>query len=183
MQSNTPQTHHETGGGQLVDRADWKRQAEQHLARFRPPHVDKKRATVLALVEARLAGVSEETVWGRPETCSRSIYHGKWRREPLFSDVLEHVTGLAREWQSGLRLASLEAAAERLALFAPDAVDTLIQLLDERYEPRDRRQAAVALLDRADVKTALKGFVALDVTTLSDEELDAIVGRGRTSTS
>ena len=53
---------------------DWIDAVAAELDRLENPHRDKKRATILAIVDARLAGKSEETVWTprRTETCSRS---------------------------------------------------------------------------------------------------------------
>ncbi|MCA9384077.1 hypothetical protein KC909_06980, partial [Candidatus Dojkabacteria bacterium] len=52
-------------------------------------HERKKKDTIIALVDVTLAGVSEETVWGRGETCARSTWHEKWKKDPLIADVLE----------------------------------------------------------------------------------------------
>lgn len=40
--------------------------------------IEKRRNTIIALVEARLSGTSEEEVWKRRDTCARRIYHEKW---------------------------------------------------------------------------------------------------------
>ena len=82
-------------------------------------HYGKMRGTIIAIVGARLAGESEETVWEprRPETCSRTIYQRKWKKQPLFADVLKQVEGLAREYQDGRSLrAKQQAAGKALAV-------------------------------------------------------------------
>lgn len=136
--------------------AEWEAQAAAELARLAQPHAAKKRATVLALVDARLAGTSEEEVWRRPETCNRSTYHEKWKREPVFADVLENVTALAREWQDTKALRALRQAAERLALASPAAVAKAIEIMARSEDANVTLRAAFGILDRAGVETAVK---------------------------
>lgn len=135
--------------------ADWETAATEALARLTEPHLSKKRATIIALVDARLTGVSEETVWKRPDTCSRNIYHSRWKRDPVFFEVLETVTGLARKWQDSRGARALASAAERLALASPVAVARLIEKLQSADEAIVLR-AAMGILDRAGVDTAVK---------------------------
>ena len=135
--------------------ADWKDLAQTELVRITGLHHQRKRNTILALVETRLAGRAEESVWSLPETCSRNTYHSKWKQDETFASVLANVTALATKWQSGRRLAALEEAAEELALAAPDAVAALTQLLQSANE-KTRRMAAVNILDRAGMETAQK---------------------------
>lgn len=137
---------------------------------------DKKKATILALVDAHLSGQSEETVWGRPETCARNTYHLKWKKDPLFAAVLADVDGLARGWKDGRSMRALSEAAERLALASPVAVAKLIERLKSQDESIILR-AATAILDRAGMQTAAKSSqVDVDMSTLSDAELQAIIG-------
>jgi hypothetical protein len=135
--------------------ADWFDTAAAELDRLTGVHVGKKRATILALVDARISGRSEETVWSLPETCNRSAYY-KWRKEdPIFFDVLTKVTGLARTWKDGAALRALAQAAERLALASPVAVARAIAML-QSGDDRIVLQAAFGILDRAGVETAVK---------------------------
>lgn len=124
-------------------------------------HYGKMRGTIIAIVGARLAGESEETVWEprRPDTCSRTIYQRKWKKQPLFADVLKQVEGLAREYQDGRSLRAKQQAAERLALAAPIAVATAIREMQSE-DPAVRLRAAFGILDRAGIETAPKGTVA-----------------------
>lgn len=124
-------------------------------------HYSKMRGTIIAIVGARLAGESEETVWEprRPYTCSRSIYHKKWKKLPLFADVLEAVERLAREFTDARALRAKQLAAERLALAAPVAVSTAIQEMQSE-DPAVRLRAAFGILDRAGLETAPKGTTA-----------------------
>ena len=153
---------------------DWIDAVAAELDRLENPHRDKKRATILAIVDARLAGKSEETVWEprRAETCSRSIYHQKWKFDPVFADVLERVSKAARDYQDGRALRALRQAAERLALASPVAVATAIDAL-RAEDANVRLRAAFGILDRAGIETSTKSTVVStedDVSALSDEE-------------
>jgi hypothetical protein len=159
--------------------AEWTEAAQAALVRLDGErHGDKMKATILALVDAHLAGRSEETVWGLPEACSRNTYHGKWKRDPLFAQVLGEVDALAKGWRDGRSLRALNEAAERLALASPVAVAKLIERLKSEDEGIILR-AATAILDRAGIETAAKSSsraeVEVDVSRLSDEELQAIL--------
>lgn len=134
---------------------DWESQAAAELNRLTNPYATKKRATVIALVDARLAGKTEESVWGLPETCSRYIYHSKWKKDPTFAEVLERVTALARQWKDLQGIRALGQAAERLALASPVAVARAIALL-QSGDDRIVLSAAFGILDRAGVETAVK---------------------------
>ena len=137
---------------------DWIGAATAQLDRLRDErHYGKMRATIIALVGARLAGESEETVWEprRAETCSRQVYQSKWKRQPLFADVLERVTALAREFVDGRALRARQQAAERLALASPVAVATAVGEL-RSDDPAIRLRAAFGILDRAGIETAPK---------------------------
>lgn len=154
--------------------ADWIDLAQTELARITGLHYQRKRNTILALVEARLAGRSEESVWTLPATCSRNTYHSKWKHDPTFANVLKLVTEMATTWQSGRRLAALEEAAEQLALSAPDAVKRLVELLKSQ-DPKTQRMAAINILDRAGMETAQKMGMShrpdlSDVAQLDDAE-------------
>lgn len=118
-------------------------------------HEQKRRQTILALVDARLAGRSEETVWDRPETCARSTWHEKWKRDPLMLDVLASVERAARRWTDTRTLRALAEASERLQLASPAAADKAIALLLSE-DDRVALQAAFGVLDRAGVETAPK---------------------------
>lgn len=140
--------------------AEWETLAASELDRLTNPHAAKKRATVIALVDARIAGRPEETVWTLPETCSRTVYHTKWKRDPVFAEVLEQVTAAARQWRDGTALRALAQAAERLALASPVAVARAIALLQSSDEQVVLR-AAFGILDRAGVETAVKSRTEL----------------------
>lgn len=120
-----------------------------------PSHAEKKKATILAIVAARLEFRSEESVWGDPKVCNRATYHAKWKKQPLFADVLHQVTQAAKAHRDSRAARSLAQASERLALAANPAVGRLVQLLTSNDESIILR-AAVAILDRAGLETAQK---------------------------
>lgn len=140
-------------GGDMAE--GWLVEAARLLDELPQPHKEKKKATILALIDARLAGHSEETVWDRPDTCSRSIYHEKWKKNATFARVLAEVTRLAMSWRDSETLRALKRAAERLALASPTAAIKLIDRLDNADDGIVLR-AAFGILDRAGVDTAVK---------------------------
>ncbi len=161
-----------------LSESGWKKKAVAELARLNDERwADKMKTTIVALVDAHLAGISEETVWGRPETCSRTVYHQKWKKQPLFAEVLAEVNGLARDWKDNESVYALEDAARALKLATPDAVKRLVAIMAQADDLTNSRLAAVAVLDRAGLETAAKSSssVDVDVSRLSDEELQRIV--------
>jgi len=145
-------------------------------------HGGKMKMTIIQLVDAHLAGRSEETVWTLPEACSRKTYHGKWKKNPIFAAVLAEVDGLAKGWRDGKALQALNEAAEGLALASPDAVAKLVERLNS-FDEGIILRAATAILDRAGIETAAKSSSRANVdlrsiVELSDEELAAIVQDG-----
>ena len=109
---------------------EWLAEAAGLLDALEPPHKEKKKATIIALVDARLAGRAVESVW--------------------------EVTRLATGWEDGQSLRLLKKAAERLALASPAAVARVIEKLGSADEAIVLR-AAFGILDRAGVDTAVKG--------------------------
>lgn len=178
---------------------DWLSVAANQLARLDGQHAAKKRSTVIALVDARLAGKSEESVWDRaahPDVCSRTVYHAKWKREPVFAEVLETVTKLAREWRDTRALRALQQAAEKMALASPLAADQLVSIATAGQVRRARAgangkpvvftepaaaaevlRAAVALLDRAGMQTAAKSVQA--AAALDADQLAAMLAQAK----
>lgn len=157
----------ETGTGQ----GDWRDQAQAQLQRITGRMAAKKRATVVAIVETRLAGKGLDHAFiGRIDTCSRNVWHTKWKRDPIIAAVLDDITELALSYQAGAVSRALAEAAERLALATPQAASTLIALLADQ-NAREQRLAAVAILDRASSLTAAK---AGDLSRLSDDELEEL---------
>ena len=136
---------------------DWLTTATAALDRLDGPHARKKRATIIALVDAHLAGKPEVTVWEprRAETCSKTIYDTKWKKEPVFAEVLATVDKLAADFRDNEELRALLSARRRLALASPVAVGRLVALLQSADEAIVAR-VSTAILDRAGVETATK---------------------------
>lgn len=120
--------------------------------------IQKRRNTVLALVEARINGTPEEDVWKRKDTCTRRIYHQKWKVEPLFAETLAAVTSGARTAKAKT---ALENALYKLQVSTETAVDRAIELIQSRDEQVALR-ASFGLLDRADIKTAAKSSTSIE---------------------
>lgn len=133
----------------------WVEAAAAALTRFDGQHARKKRDTVIALVDARLSGRPEESVWELPQACSRTIYHTKWKHDEVFAAVLAEVFGVAQHWQDTRALRALQSAAERMALASPVAAAKLIGLMNADDAAIVLR-AATAILDRAGMETASK---------------------------
>ena len=83
----------------------WIDAAAGALAELQPPHVERKRATIIALVDAQLAGRPEQSVWGTPGVCNRGTYHLKWKFQPDFA------AALASSLPVGARVAGYPGAA------------------------------------------------------------------------
>lgn len=135
-------------------------------------HAPKKKATILALVAARVSGRSEETVWGLSEVCNRSTYHQKWKRDATFADVLKRVTAAAFQHKNTEAARAVTKAAERLALASPAAAARLAGLLQSTDESTVRL-AAINILDRAGLETAAKAQQQQVVSAAADWRQDA----------
>ena len=149
--------------------ADWETAAAAELSRLEGRHATKMRATVIALVDARLAGTIEEDVWRRADTCSRTVYHTKWKKDPTFAEVLTSVERMAREWKDGEAVRALGLAAKRLALASPVAVARAISMLHDA-DSNVVLRAAFGILDRAGVETAAKSSSETTTTEISLDE-------------
>lgn len=146
----------------------WIQASAEHLARLPQPHAAKKRATVIALVRARLNQEPEADVWRQPETCSKTIYYTKWRLDPIFADVLAQVEKAARTWHDETEIRALALSRRRLAVYSPHAAQTAFEALNNP-DPHVRLRAAFGILDRAGLDTANAG----DADSETQAELDA----------
>lgn len=180
MQSDRVEKEEESGEGEdalhyptaLDDVDGWKRVVTAELGRLDgAQHERKKKDTILALVDARLAGVTEESVWRRAGTCNRSTWHEKWKKDRLIAEVLENVYRAAAGWKDGRAAAALAEAAEMLKLESPNSVRTVVFLRDRAKDEKVRIRAALGILDRADVKTATKSSEA------TTHQVDEALGR------
>lgn len=135
-------------------------------------HAEKMKTTIFALVAARTAGRSEETVWSQPGTCNRATYHNKWKADATFADVLKRVTAAARHYKDTEAARQVAKAAERLALASPVAAARLAALLQSDDETTVRL-AAINILDRAGLETAAKSQQQQIGSTLDEWRQDA----------
>ena len=119
------------------------------------PHVEKMITTILALIDARLAGSSETAVFGQPDTCNVSTYHKKWKHDEHFAKCLDALTKLAIEWKDTRHVRAIRTAAERIQLASPIAATTLVRLMSS-HDQNIQLRAANSILDRADSDTANK---------------------------
>ena len=143
------------------------------LDALQPPHLQKKIATIFALVDARLAGRSEETVWARPDTVNRKIYHVKWKKDPVFAAALDAVHKAALRAQNQRALDAVRLAAYRLQLASPAAAGVTIKSMTND-DPNVALRAALAILDRAGLETAPKNEThAVGPTPLDQWRRDA----------
>ncbi len=125
------------------------------LDRLQAPHKQKKITTVLALVDARLAGKSEESVWSQPGTVARTNYHAKWKKDPLFAEVLATVHRAALRQQNSRATDTILRAQHILRISSAGAATTLVKAMTSTDEQIAIR-AALAILDRAGLETAAK---------------------------
>ena len=139
----------------------WKQTIREQLSRLNGlQHERKKKDTLIALIDANMSGKSEETVWEREDTCARSTWHEKWKRDPLIAEVLERARRLAHDWRDGLAANTLAEAAELLALESYASVEKAAHLRDKSDDDRVQLQAAFGILDRAGALTAAKSDVS-----------------------
>jgi len=122
------------------------------LERLPGPHKLKKRQTVVAIVDARLAGRSVDSVFGLPQTCARNTWHSKWKHDETVAEVLEEVEAAMMAEADAEALAMVGAAWRKLQLNSLGAVDMLVtQLGNENGSVAVR--AAKEILDRASPST------------------------------
>jgi hypothetical protein len=145
--------------------SDWTQHAAEILNDLDGQHAEKKRATILALVTARLEQRTEESVWSDPNVCSRKTYHTNWKKDQKFSAALADVTRFAQGWKNQKSARALRDAADRLAMLAGPAVTVLGRTLTSEDEAIALR-AALAILDRAGIETAQKGEIVQVETNL-----------------
>lgn len=155
-----------------VTRPGWADAAGRELDQIVGRHAAKKRATILAVVGARLRNEPVERIFDRPETCARSVYYGKWLRDPQFSATLARVTTLAQHWQTEQELTEL---TRRQA----DWVNKMVAVTDVAAD-RLAEMAAVAVSDGWTYGDFSRMLLAVDKTgrlarSLTTERTEAIV--------
>lgn len=109
--------------------SDWIGLAQAELVKLPGPHVAKKQATIIELVAARLSPeMVEEDVWSKEDTCSRTTYHTKWKKNAVFAGVLAAVTDIAMTWQSGSSLRHLQ---ERQEAWQKQAYEMALKMIEK----------------------------------------------------
>lgn len=151
----------------------WRNAAREPLRRLREVKqgtrtpVEKMINTIVALIDARLSGKPETVVFDREDVCSKTTYYTKWRDDPDFVAALDEATQLAYDWKDGWAMSRIRLAAEKLQVAAPDMTDIAIAIAKRAFLANDDAaalRAVFGVLDRADVKTAVKSGVSMDAS-------------------
>jgi hypothetical protein len=133
----------------VADDTGWYIHIVEELRRLDGEQWDrKKKDTIIALIDARLSGAPEESVWSRPQTCARSTWHDKWKSDSLISSVLDSCRRLVDEWRDDRGSLAIAETAQRMKLESPASLDEVIRVRDLGGDDADRLRAALAILDR-----------------------------------
>jgi hypothetical protein len=160
------------------------------LAAIQPPHLEKKRRTVLLVAFAKVNAEPLKPLFGRPDTCNESIWWAKWSKMPDIRAALEACERRALEWADA-ETVRLEAryrqerkrSVAKWAAAAPDALAAVMAGAGQRGA--DRINAAVTLIklaDPADSATVgtVGGSEAVGIqkayVTISPDDWDAATG-------
>jgi len=85
--------------------------------------------------------------------CRMTVYYRKWARQPPFVEALDAA-------RSEVTSHAMQHAVSILQTGTPDAALELVRQIGEAEKDSDRRLAAVAILDRAGIETAVKQAAA-----------------------
>lgn len=170
----------------------WLSVAQEELDKLRAAHaghrdLQKMVTTIIAIVDARLAGESETSVFKRKDTCNQTTYYRKWKADEAFAACLTNLTELARKWKDEKALRAVNKAAETIAILSQPAAFKLGQLLKSADESI-RARVALGIIDRAgataagrearEVQVLVEKLIGqIDLNKLSNEQL-ARIGRG-----
>lgn len=133
----------------------------QLLKQIKPPHIGKKRATVVKLAYAKANELPLKDVWSQPDVCNETVWYTKWQYVPEMKASFEACYKRILEWsdeqtaavQAHYRRLRLQAIAKHAAT-APDALADVMQ--DNAQRGSDRISAANALLTWSDPEAAGK---------------------------
>jgi len=156
------------------------------LAAIQPPHLEKKRRTVLLLAFARANQTLVAEVFGRADTCSTQIWYEKWFRLPDVKAAFDACYARALDYADE-ETAALEAhyrrqrrrAIGQYAANAPAALATVMASSDQRGS--DRINAALSLIKLADPEArdvptpTSPGDTTQSVTIESASRLDELI--------
>jgi hypothetical protein len=160
------------------------------LRAIQPPHLEKKRRTVLLVAFAKANAEPLKPLFGRDDTCNESIWWAKWAKMPDIQAALAACEKRALEWADA-ETVRLEAkyrqdrkrSVAKWAAAAPDALAAVMAGAQQRGA--DRINAAVTLIKLADPEdSATVGTVGGgEVTgiqkayvTISPDDWDAVAG-------
>ena len=141
----------------------WLEAGLSELERIQNPERNKKINTLIALIDARLAGQSDASAFKRADTVSRNIWYEKWSKDESIRDVLNKLELIARSVHDERAIRTMAAAASRIQLASAAAAGKAISLMSSSDEAIALR-ASFGILDRAGVETATKNSVAHDGT-------------------
>lgn len=149
------------GQGQGQGDPWWLEMAIGELDRIQPPERNKKRFTVTRLIDARIAGESDASVFRQPGTVSRDTWYKKWSKDPIIASALETIEALVRPARDRAALAAMAGAAATMQLSSPAAVARAVELMQSK-DDAVALKAAFGILDRAGMETAIKSSTALE---------------------
>jgi hypothetical protein len=181
-------------------------EVSQALAAIAGEHVAKKEATVLRLAEALANGVSMNSVFERPDTCSKRAWYGytdtktgkvkpAWRDDAAIDHALAMATERARWWVRVKRGRAVENALDILMDGAEHAALQLVQLVRHGYvkfdygadgaeirnaDVREVLMASEALLDRVSALTAGKAGAP---SSLNSDQLGELMRKAKLETA
>ncbi len=113
-------------------------EVNQALAAITGEHVAKREATVLRLAEALANGVSMNSVFDLPDTCTKRVWYGHgdkpgWRDDAGIVTALAVASERARWWVRVKRGRAVEQALDILMDGAEDAASQLVNLVRYGY--------------------------------------------------
>ena len=164
-------------GYRLPHVPDWMSgEVEAELREVGQGLVQQKRSlmhvTILRLAHARATQQAETPVFELADTCSRTTWYGRYRKNPVTGEryktpgwiddpavlnALQVATERARRWEDTRISRALTEARLILVESTPDAARELKRQIDHGDKDVDRREASKAVLDRAGFETASKG--------------------------
>ncbi len=129
--------------------------------------------TIIAIVWNIIltGGFDRPAFWQRPDTCAESTYK-KWRKDdPSFVPVLETAVDAGWKWSTREATTAVQEALAIIKLAAPEAAQTMVNLMLNAEAEQQRRLAADSILNRVE-ETAEKG--AKTAVTLTLEQAQAL---------
>lgn len=134
---------------------EWVEDVAEQLDRIKGHGAQRKRDTIIALVDARLNQRTDATAFRQVGTAHKITYHKSWKHDPTFVEVLAEVERLATHWRNMRQARHLAEAGDRLAQLTPSAVTVLAKAM-KSDDLNVALKAAFGVLDRAGMQTAAK---------------------------